>query len=909
MRTIFLAKIFALVFASFIGCDMTHITADNSNEQGQLAQEGAALRITGLPHNLQAHNILRIGAANTVSTVARIDPSRPILITGDEFYSTAYIPLVNSGGQTFNENGSLFVIVDIAVDALNRVVFERDDGVLVNFFNGRGELDINNIPPPYIPLDGRRFLTITGLPSHVQPGNISNVAVWNQAGRIGRGADGAIVQVSGELASISVPLVYDGSSEIFAETGYFFVSFDLNVDALNRIHVMRDDAVLVNFSSGRGEIHAESIRFLEPPDMRTFLAISGLPSHVQQGNISNVAIWNQGGVIGRLREGTETRIRVWGDFATMYVPLTYAASGDGIFSQTGAFFVSFQIDVDALTRIEVLRTDNVLVNFFGGNAALDISTLPERTEPVVPVLTIEGLPSNTTTGNFSNVFVYNMAGRVARAVYSDITIEPNVSAGIHTATARIPLVNINGSEQFRNSGLFIVTFSVNVDAQTQIIRDTEFGLSVQFDGGFALVALASSFGYFSGGLANPHDVSPPVIRAGTRLEINRSIATVWVDTPVRRDGAITRSSMAFVYAIPNSWGVEFVYSAAVPVFDPVRNGYYSGNRRALFKFIFLRDASTQYVAKTLITEPWPSFHYHTVMANTPQSLTSSGAVEGLHEHLHMSGLGNPALAERTLPPGAYIFVLRGAGGGQSGHRSSSPALPGGVGGFVSELVILGSDTSFNIFTGQGGNSAEDGQGGSGNSGGGGGSGSSMFILPSEALPDGYLLTAGGGGGAAGARVHAGSTAGGGGGGGRGGASGPGGHGGQGGLGDQVGARVGRRGEGGGRRGIGTNGEALPVLTLRHSIAAGGSGWGASFISGGNGGNGGGVAIHEYGLSSSFADNPNVSGRGGNSNGTSGEAGQPGGNSRNATRGGGGQGSNSTARGGDGSITVYRIASF
>jgi len=938
VKTAFLAKLLAFALSSFIilpGCDMTRVfgpDVSSESESDVFMREGRSLRITGLPHNLQAHNISQVSAANAVSTVARLDAARPIRIANDEFHSTAYIPLVNNDGTAFTENGPLFVMLAIDADALTRIVVERDDEVLVNFFNGRGALDISDIPLPHNPPDGRAFLTIANLPSHVQRHNISNVAVWNQSGRIGRCADyGDVrVQVQDGSASMFIPLSYINSSEAFAGTGAFYVSFDINIDARTRITAERSDEVLVYFEGGHGTLDIDE---LPPPhnpsDMRTFLAITNLPAHVQRHNISNVAVWNRAGVVGRCMDYSGVSVEAWGGSASMLVPLAYA-DFDEIFIETGVFYVSFEINIDARTSIVVERSDGVFADFFGGNASLDVSALPPPEEQEASYLTIVGLPLNAARGNFSNVFIYNLAGRIARANYNGIA----VTRGESLAEAKIPLEYINGGGSFRSSGSFIVSFAINVDAMTQIIRTFDDGVAVQISNGSGVVNLASEFGFFSGGLANPGDASPPIVRRGTAFEINGSFPEVRADAPVRRAGPIERSSLAFVYAVQRPGGVDFEYSAEVPVFDQARNGYYSGSRRALFKFVYLKDAASQYVAKTFISDPWPPFLHHAIRSDTPQALSVNGSIEGLPVVQAFSGLGNPAAAERSLAPGAYIFVLRGSGGGGGGGNNTGANRNGGQGGdggFVAELVILGNPAAFTFFAGQGGGGAAQMTGPEqpAAGGGGGGSGASVHIPQSAALPSGYLLSAGGGGGGAG-----GSRSGGAGGGGAGGAAGPGGGGGGGaggtnGSGTGAVVRRGSNGGSGGGRGAGAGGNGGAGSSMSGASGGDGAAFAGSNASGfrgdrgsgdsltGDGGRGGNAAFADFSPASDWRNTRGANGQGANGRRDNhGLPGGAGGNNRNAARGNGASGGNgglpqnnansAGARGGDGSIIVYRI---
>ena len=1138
------------------------VSTQRDSERDAFIREGHSLRITNLPHNLQAHNISQVAAQNAVSTIARLDAARSIQIVQDEFYSTAYIPLVNNNGSAFTENGPLFLLITIDVDALTRIVVQRSDEVLVHFFNGRGALDINDLPPPHTSPDGRSSLTITNLPSHLQRHNISNVAIWNQAGLVGRCRDYSevSVEVQGETSSLSIPLAYVGSNEIFAETGTFFVSFDLNIDALTRITVSRDDMLLVYFFRGSASFAIDAIPPPHsPPDERTFLAIRNLPSHVQRHNISNVAVWNQAGIVGRCGDYSEVRVDVWGDFASMYIPLAYVGSNeiftetgtffvsfdlnidalnrivvsredalhvnffrgnasfeiqdipppynpadsrtfltitnvpshvqrhnisnvavwnqagtvgrcrdysevmvevqgssvsmhipltysgsneiftetgvffvsfnlnidaltriivsrdDGflvnfsggnasfniddipppqntadmrtfltitnvpphvqrhnvsnvaiwnrsgivagchdyndieiqvsgafasvsipltfanspeIFTQTGAFYISFDINIDARTSIIVERNDGVLVHFLGGNASLDTLTLPAAADQPASYLSIVGLPVNTARGNFSNVFIYNLAGRVARANYNDIII----TRGETLAAARIPLEYSNGGGHFRSSGSFIVSFAINVDAMTQIIRTFDDSVPVQLSNGSGTVNLASEFGFFSGGLVNPNDTSPPIIRRGTVFEINGSFPELRADTPVRRAAPILQSSLVFVYAVQRPGGVDFEYSTEVPIFDPARNGYYSGQRRALFKFVYLKDVVDLYIAKTFISDPWPDLLYHTVRADTPQAIAIHGSITDLPIAFNFSGFGNPERADRVLPPGGYIFVVRGGGGGGGGNTRGGTAVSpnnlaggrGGEGGFIAELVIVENPTVFSFFTGQGGNSggsySADLQRSTGGAGGGGGSGSSVYIPASLAFPNGYFLCAGGGGGGSGAASGAG--AGGGGGGGSGGPGGGGGGGGgsvnmrgpSGGAGGGFGGGAG--GAGGSNQSSGANaGSNAAPFPTSNSFGLGGSrgsGRGnTTSAPGSNGGAGGGAAFASFAPTSDWRNTNNsggqgASGPGGSTSGNGSSNGGSGGNNRNTIRGGGGAGSSPGGRGGDASIIVYRI---
>ena len=277
-------------------------------------------------------------------------------------------------------------------------------------------------------------------------------------------------------------------------------------------------------------------------------------------------------------------------------------------------------------------------------------------------------------------------------------------------------------------------------------------------------------GFFTGGLLNPNDTAAPIIRSGTALEINGRYFRVPINTPVTAmaPGADQRTQIVFLYAEAQATSVTFLLSHIPPFHDPLRRGWYAGQRRALFKMVFIRDSPNQFVAKTSLYDGF--VHFDSYVVNNP-ALSAFPL-----SHWSLSGAGNPPPQTITLQAGIYIFELAGAGGGHGGssnyvNRNATriPGGRGGRGGFIAELVILTEDTTFTAFTGQGGLTGQSGNlafprpplGYSEStsqhfrnreprkSGAGGGGGSGTFIFSAN----GYLLTAGGGGGGGGAVVY------------------------------------------------------------------------------------------------------------------------------------------------------------
>ena len=128
-------------------------------------------------------------------------------------------------------------------------------------------------------------------------------------------------------------------------------------------------------------------------------------------------------------------------------------------------------------------------------------------------MTITGLPANTTAGHFSDVALWNAAGRVARVRdISEITVTP----GGNSATARIPLMRHNSDDLFCGTSTYVITFTANIDALTRIERTHSNNIAIVFDSGNGRFDIPG----VSGVTINPADASV------ARSEMRTFIATV-----------------------------------------------------------------------------------------------------------------------------------------------------------------------------------------------------------------------------------------------------------------------------------------------------------------------------------------------------------------------------------------------
>jgi len=470
-------------------------------------------------------------------------------------------------------------------------------------------------------------------------------------------------------------------------------------------------------------------------------------------------------------------------------------SSNQIFTETGSYYVLFNINVDAVTKYVLDASDRFIVPFVNGDGFLDIGDLPpppgqvdETSDP--PLLTIKGLPSNATARQISNVNVYNLAGSVAScANYNDVVVvkENDLS------TFLVPLSSAHGGF-FLDSGRFAISFTVNVDFETQISYSKNDNVVLYFSDGCAEFDIASYFGHFDVVLDDMDGSESPVIKAGSSFDVNGNRCVITNDLEV---SALlpNYSCVLFLYAYRLDSQVFYEFSATAPSYNASRVGWYDGPKRALLKMVYLYNTVVpQFLFKTFAHNNFPQFGKYTFDYSTSASSASSNAdfsqiTSSIPVSTYIDGSNNPPPQTVTLEPGVYVVELKGAGGGMGGNGAN-----GGYGGSVREILTLNSSTSFTAFTGAaGGNGAVDtftgldinstrnyytyssstsssqsgwtiilsdlvyhatntftkivniNEDNAASGGGGGGGGSASFLYS----PTGYLLTATGGGGAAG----------------------------------------------------------------------------------------------------------------------------------------------------------------
>jgi len=743
------------------------------NERDELERSGHFLKLTSMPLHTQSANVVSVQIANSVSAVASLDKNQSVRIFRDTHTCTVYLPLAYFDNTEFTETGSFYAAFAIHVDAVTSYVVTVTDKILVPFTDGRGVLDVHMLPYGGIVAADRRYLTIYNLPLYLLPQNVSNVFIHNRYGPVALCGNYALVDVStsGRTSSVSIPLSFVNSANTaFSGTGSFYVAFELFIDALTHYTVTAEDHVLVYFLNGNGYLDINDLPATIAAEHR-YLTITNLPPNLIAQNVANVTIHNQSTSIAKCENYDLLEVSLSGGTASVRIPLSFS-NPPSVFTGTGNFFVAFNINIDADTSYIVTAQDKVPVFFLNGNGTLNINDIPSKP---VPTLTIKSLPFNTKKHHISDVNVYNYSGVVAScADYNKIEISTQGGS----VTASIPLSSSNGG-YFMDTGHFAVTFTLNVDVETHVLVSRQYDIVLYFTNGDATFDLNSTYGFFEASLANPSDTALPIIKAGSKFDINGFLHTVTGNLPVPASPPGNFLGLIYLYAYRDEDRneVHYEFSPTKPVNNPVKKGYYNGSRRALWKMVYVREENNNFfLFKTYINDDFPHLGHKDI-----STIAFNGIAENYSPQRNISGASNTAAETVTLTKGVYAVRLVGAGGGGGSGLSDEEynivgPSSGGAGGSISEIITLNADVAFTAFTGSGGSAAATTAPTSqpdppelntflfaalvnsawgpigflqplksgGGAGGGGGSGTFLFS------DQGFFLCAGGGGGGSGA---------------------------------------------------------------------------------------------------------------------------------------------------------------
>jgi hypothetical protein len=459
------------------------------------------LTVLNLPEYTSARNIsaVRVGLSSD-NIVAVCKTFTAIEVTG----STAYIPLSFADNSTvFNSTGSFFIAISVFTDSFNRIVITLNEKVVVNFFEGYGILDLDSIrkdillpdpsdphdptSPDYIPLPGDNtdtgspdvnasaarpaFLTVLNLPPNTRASSFSSVQVNDSYSVLAKCGSYQDITVTGSAAEI--PLI-DGNDQPFGNSGYFYVSFTVNVDINTGVTIRPNDKRISLFTDGSATIDLDNLQteHFDPSDpnatIQSTIILINLPDDTSPLNISDIYIGNSTATVAKAIEPENFSVLD----NTAFIPVTYVSGAD--FTESGNFYVSFTVTVDALTTVKRTLANKCIYYFSKGGTVIDLSNLPPVAEHN---LTLVNLPVYTINPNITEVMVYDLTGNLASVAKPE-------SISVKNGVAVIPLVYKDDTKlDFFGTGAFYISFTVTVDAITQIITTLDDHLLVNFTDG------------------------------------------------------------------------------------------------------------------------------------------------------------------------------------------------------------------------------------------------------------------------------------------------------------------------------------------------------------------------------------------------------------------------------------------
>jgi hypothetical protein len=199
-------------------------------------------------------------------------------------------------------------------------------------------------------------------------------------------------------------------------------------------------------------------------------------------------------------------------------------------------------------------------------------------------------------------------------------------------------------------------------------------------------------GHLNIGLSNMASAAAPKVLLGSVFEVNGGLCKVDADESV---GGSPAQGQNYIYAVPNTDGASFQYSATKPVWDGAKGGWYNGTSRAVAKFFYV-SSGNQYNNKVIL-DHYISFF----LTNEEQNdlLTSGGL-------LIASGPVNQN-GKFSLEPGLYRYELKGGKGGNGGSNTAGTAGIGAEGQVRSGWARITKNTSVILCTGFDGGNGEN----------------------------------------------------------------------------------------------------------------------------------------------------------------------------------------------------------
>jgi hypothetical protein len=203
----------------------------------------------------------------------------------------------------------------------------------------------------------------------------------------------------------------------------------------------------------------------EPVIEKTTLAILNLPENISGENLKQINV----GSVALCDNPAESAL----EGTTALVPLV--SPGGARFTKTGVYMIQLVIENPDKT---LLRLSDIPVEFENGYGTLDLSKI--ETEKDRPRgLAILNLPPNTINTSFKTLTIGNTA-----------KCDDFKAVEIEDGAAVAPLQLNNGNGEFKKTGVYIVSLTLDVDSLTHLEISAEDRIAVEFIDGRGVLDLA-----------------------------------------------------------------------------------------------------------------------------------------------------------------------------------------------------------------------------------------------------------------------------------------------------------------------------------------------------------------------------------------------------------------------------------
>ncbi|MDR2133603.1 MAG: hypothetical protein LBP27_00745, partial [Treponema sp.] len=214
-RLLAAAVFLPLLLLAVSGCDMSYIQDPLSFDRSDSPPAPEArlehyLLLRRLPANTERETISAVKITDGTAQVAGVPDYGSIVIARDSGFSDVYIPLAAPSGAGFARTGIFYVEFTVRIDALTRIVVRSEHKVLVEFTEGKGVLDVEELTAqsPDAVDAVSHYLLLRHLPANTDREALSAVNVTDGAAPVARVTDYGLVTVAQDsgFSSVYIPL-------------------------------------------------------------------------------------------------------------------------------------------------------------------------------------------------------------------------------------------------------------------------------------------------------------------------------------------------------------------------------------------------------------------------------------------------------------------------------------------------------------------------------------------------------------------------------------------------------------------------------------------------------------------------------------------------------------------------------